>query len=145
MSNTYLRLLLWNTKIDKKDRKSISENNLLNNNVNTVDLYQISRVILSYFLGIPLEFLGNRWQYYSRHLQKIYCMHYIYGENSWPFIRTRSGRDQEIKIWRSGFLDLKKAEIRRSGFLDFSKSGRSGSGRDQEIIPPLLKASEFLI
>ena len=28
-------------------------------------------------------------------------------------------------------------EIRRSGFLDFSKSGRSGSGRDQEIIPPV--------
>ena len=27
-------------------------------------------------------------------------------------------------------------EIRRSGFLDFSKSGRSGSGRDQEIKPP---------
>ena len=42
--------------------------------MNTVDLYQISRVILSYFLGIPSEFLGNRWQYYSRHLQKIYCI-----------------------------------------------------------------------
>ena len=27
-------------------------------------------------------------------------------------------------------------EIRRSGFRNFSKSGRSGSGRDQEIIPP---------
>ena len=37
---------------------------------------------------------------------------------------------------RSGFLDLKKVEIRRSGFLDFLKSGRSGSGWDQEIKPP---------
>ena len=27
-------------------------------------------------------------------------------------------------------------EIRRSGFRKFLKSGRSGSGRDQEIIPP---------
>ena len=33
---------------------------LLDNNVNTVDLYQISQVILSYFLGITSEFLGNR-------------------------------------------------------------------------------------
>ena len=74
LSNTYLRLLLWNIKIDKKDRKSISDNNLLNNNVNTVDLYQISPVILSSFLGIPSEFLGNRWQYYWRHLQKIHCI-----------------------------------------------------------------------
>ena len=74
LSNTYLRLLLWNIKIDKNDRKSISDNNLLNNNVNTVDLYQISPVILSSFLGIPSEFLGNRWQYYSRHLQKIHCI-----------------------------------------------------------------------
>ena len=31
---------------------------------------------------------------------------------------------------------MKKVEIRRSGFLEFSKSGRSGSGRDQEIKPP---------
>ena len=74
LSNTYLRLLLWNIKIDKNDRKSISDNNLLNNNVNTVDLYQISPVILSSFLGIPSEFLGNRWQYYWRHLQKIHCI-----------------------------------------------------------------------
>ena len=28
-------------------------------------------------------------------------------------------------------------EIRRSGFRNFSKSGRSGSGRDQEIVPPV--------
>jgi hypothetical protein len=43
-------------------------------------------------------------------------------------------------IARSGFLDFKKVEIRRSGFLDFSRSGRSGSGRDQEIKPPLLSS-----
>ena len=60
LSNTHLRLK--------------GGNQLFENNVNTVDLYQISRVILSSFLGIPSEFLGNRWQYYSRHLQKIHCI-----------------------------------------------------------------------
>ena len=87
LSNTYLRLLLWNIKIDKNDRKSISDNNLLNNNVNTVDLYQISPVILSSFLGIPSEFLGNRWQYYWRHLQKIHC---ILSIRWWVFISNNA-------------------------------------------------------
>ena len=32
------------------------------------------RVILSSFFGIPAEFLRNRWQYYSIHLQKIHCI-----------------------------------------------------------------------
>ena len=64
LSNTHLRLK--------------GGNQLFENNVNTVDLYQISRVILSSFLGIPSEFLGNRWQYYSRHLQKIHCILSIY-------------------------------------------------------------------
>ena len=38
-------------------------------------------------------------------------------------------KDQEIKTWRSAFLDLK---IRNYNW----KTGRSGSGRDQEIKPP---------
>ena len=37
----------------------ISDNNLLDNNVNTVYLYQIYHVILSSFLGIPSEFRGK--------------------------------------------------------------------------------------
>ena len=86
LSNTYLRLLLWNIKIDKNDRKSISDNNLLNNNVNTVDLYQISPVILSSFLGIPSEFLGNRWQYYWRHLQKIHCILSMFTMKNFKYI-----------------------------------------------------------
>ena len=98
LSNTYLRLLLWNTKIDKKDRKSISENNLLNNNVNTVDLYQISPVILSSFLGIPSEFLGNRWQYYWRHLQKIHCILSILLKNALSFFCQSVLQKSEIVL-----------------------------------------------
>ena len=45
-----------------------------------------------------------------------------------------SSKDQEIKIWRSGFLDLK---IRIYNW----KIGRSGSGRDQEIKPPCCSLS----
>ena len=37
----------------KKGGKSIPDNNLLNNNVNTVVEYQMHRLILSCFLGIP--------------------------------------------------------------------------------------------
>ena len=48
--------------------------------------------------------------------------------------QIRKSRFEDIA--RSGFLDLKKGEIRRSAFLDFLKSGSSGSGRDQEIKPP---------
>ena len=43
----------------KKGAKSIPDNNLLNNNVNTVVEYQMHRLILSCFLGIPSEFLRN--------------------------------------------------------------------------------------
>ena len=59
---TYVyKYVLVNTYL--KDWKSISDNNLLNNNVNTVVEYQMHRLILSCFRGIPSEFLGNRWQY----------------------------------------------------------------------------------
>ena len=98
LSNTYLRLLLWNIKIDKNDRKSISDNNLLNNNVNTVDLYQISPVILSSFLGIPSEFLGNRWQYYWRHLQKIHCILSVRKQKQHIHLSLKS--KSEKKIWK---------------------------------------------
>ena len=36
-----------------------SDNHLLDNNVNTLYLYQIYQVILSSFLGIPSEFCGK--------------------------------------------------------------------------------------
>ena len=62
ISRTYLCLLV-NKRIDflglKGVEKSIPDNHLLDNNVNTVYLYQIYRVILSSFLGIPSEFHGK--------------------------------------------------------------------------------------
>ena len=61
-----------------------------------------------------------------------------------PFLHLISEKIRKSRfgdIARSGFLDLKKVEIRRSAVLDFLRLGRSGSGRDQEIKPPKIHGS----